>query len=111
MSVATEHASTGTDDAHVAGGSHDHPSDLRYIGIAIVLAVLTAFEISIEYIDFGAASTPLLIFLMIAKFALVVLYFMHLKFDSPLFRRMFVIGLLLAIAVYVAMLCAFEVFA
>jgi hypothetical protein len=41
------------------------------------------------------------------KFALVALWFMHLKFDSRLFRRLFVAGLLIALAVFAIVLGTF----
>ena len=48
--------------------------------------------------------------MMIAKFAIVVGYFMHLKYDNPLFKRVFVSGLVLAIAVYFIVFFVFEYF-
>ena len=90
---------------------HDHPSDWKYIQIAIILAVLTAAEVATYYVDLGAAMIPVLIVLMILKFVLVVMWFMHLKFDSPVFTRTFVTGLVLAVGVYVAALATFEYWA
>ena len=49
--------------------------------------------------------------MMVIKFAIVAGYFMHLKFDSSLFTRLFVSGLLLAIFVYTAALATFHFFA
>jgi cytochrome c oxidase subunit IV len=47
--------------------------------------------------------------MMIAKFAIVCGWFMHLKFDNPIFRRVFVFGLVLAVVVYAGiMLTAME---
>ena len=46
--------------------------------------------------------------MMIVKFVVVTGYFMHLKYDNPLFRRVFFFGLLLAVAVFIAALSAFE---
>jgi cytochrome c oxidase subunit 4 len=89
--------------------AHAHPSDLRYIKVAIVLAVITAAEVAVYYFDISdAALTVLLMPMMIAKFAIVAGYFMHLKFDSPLFTRMFVAGLAFAVVVYLVMLTAFR---
>jgi hypothetical protein len=42
--------------------------------------------------------------MMIAKFAIVCGWFMHLRYDNPLFRRVFVFGLVLAVAVYVGVM-------
>jgi heme/copper-type cytochrome/quinol oxidase subunit 4 len=38
----------------------------------------------------------------VLKFVLVVLWFMHLRFDSGWYRRLFVFGLAIALAVYAA---------
>jgi len=80
--------------------------------VAVVLALATMVEVGLFYIP-RSSGIPrgiiigLLLFFMAAKFALVVLWFMHLRFDSPLFRRLFVTGLLLAMAVYMIVLLTF----
>src|SRR5215212_2264063 len=84
------------------GEAHEHPSDWKYIQIAIILGVLTAAEVATYYVDLGSIMIPLLIAIMIVKFTLVVMWFMHLRFDSPMFTRTFVGGLVLAVAVYCA---------
>jgi cytochrome c oxidase subunit IV len=116
--------STATHDTPVAGtdqqADHDHsldghpqhihPSDRKYIKIAIILAVLTAIEVGVYYIEMDdRALIAILMPLMIAKFAIVAGYFMHLKFDSPLFTKLFVAGLAFAVGVYAVMLVTFEV--
>jgi cytochrome c oxidase subunit 4 len=85
-------------------------SDRIYVVIALVLGVLTALEVSLSYVDVGI-NTPLLFVLMAIKFVLVVLYFMHLKFDSKIFSYLFWTGAILAVAVYVAALACFHMFA
>lgn len=87
---------------------HMHPSDWKYVQIAIILAVLTAAEVATYYIDTGPLEIPILIGIMIVKFVLVLMWFMHLKFDSPLFTKTFVAGLAMAVVVYVAVLATFE---
>jgi len=89
---------------------HVHPNDVKYIKIAVILAVLTGIEIGIYYIDMSHhLLIAMLIPLMVVKFAIVAGYFMHLKFDSPLFTKMFVAGLLFAIGVYAVMLTTFHI--
>lgn len=95
------------DDAHA--GEHDHPSDLKYVKIAIILAVLTAAEVSTYTFDItGHLLVAILIPMMIVKFAIVAGYFMHLKFDSKVFTTMFVAGLAFAVVVYSVLLTMFE---
>jgi len=88
--------------SHVEAHGHQHPSDATYIKIAIFLGVLTALEVATYFIE--DASTTLLVAtlfpMMIIKFAVVAGFFMHLRFDNPLFRRFFLFGLILAIVVY-----------
>ena len=96
-------------DAH-AGEDHDHPSDRSYVGVALVLGVITAAEVAVSYIDIGKLFVPSLVVMMTAKFGIVAAYFMHLKFDNNLFTRVFVSGLILAIGVYIAALTSLEIF-
>jgi cytochrome c oxidase subunit 4 len=105
MTTATvEHA---PEVEHEAEG-RDHPSDWFYIRIFLALVILTALEVSTYYIDFGPLFLPMLLIVMTIKFAMVILYFMHLKFDDKLLSRLFYAGLFLAIAVYVATLSTFH---
>jgi cytochrome c oxidase subunit IV len=88
--------------------AHEHPSDKKYIVVALILAAFTALEVLTYFIDFGVLAVPTLIILMIIKFVMVVLYFMHLRFDSPVFMRLFATGIVLAVAVYAIMFAAFQ---
>ncbi len=89
---------------------HAHPSELAYIKVALVLAVVTAIEVAIYYVPaLEGALVPILLVLSLVKFTLVVLWFMHLRFDSRIFRRLFVTGVILAIFVYLIVLTTFHV--
>jgi cytochrome c oxidase subunit 4 len=109
-----------TTDAHVEGKHHhEHvaahtghgPSDGMYVRVALFLALLTALEVSTYYVDFGPLFLPVLLILMVIKFVMVVLFFMHLRFDSKMFGRLFWSGLILAVAVYIGTLTSFEFWA
>jgi cytochrome c oxidase subunit 4 len=89
---------------------HAHPSDMLYIQVALVLFVLTALEVSTYYVDFGPLFLPGLLIVMGIKFFLVVLFFMHLRFDAKIFGRLFWSGFFLAIFVYVVALSTFQFF-
>jgi cytochrome c oxidase subunit 4 len=94
-----------TDEAFHDGAGHAHPTAGQYVVVALVLGVLTAIEVWLSYVDIGhTAQTLLLVGLMILKFALVVMYFMHLRYDRPIFRRLFVTGLALAVGVFLVVL-------
>ena len=89
---------------------HAHPSDLTYVGIAIILAVFTAIEVGIYYLHPSTWTALSLLLFMLLKFAVVVGYFMHLRFDSPIFRWLFFGGLITAVIVYSLVLLMFGVF-
>ena len=100
--------SASTEQQH---DSHEHGmSDAGYIKIALILAAITALEVSTYYVDFGPLFMPSLMIMMVIKFVMVVSYFMHLKFDNKLFSYLFYTGLILALAVYVGALSTFKFF-
>jgi cytochrome c oxidase subunit IV len=89
---------------------HAHPSPVKYVGIAILLAIITALEVALYYIPMPEALTVvMLLILAISKFALVAGFFMHLKFDSPMLRRVFITGIILAGVVYTVALFTLRV--
>jgi cytochrome c oxidase subunit IV len=93
------------EQAHAAEAlthEHAHPGPGEYVKIALILAVVTLFEVGAYYISSipPHALAALLLVMMVIKFSLVALWFMHLRFDSRLFRRLFVVGIFLALGVY-----------
>lgn len=93
-------------DGHPA---HVHPSDMKYAKIAVILAVITALEIAVYYVEMDdRLLIALLVPMMVAKFVIVAGYFMHLKFDSPLFTKLFVAGLSFSFILYTVMLLTFQ---
>ena len=93
-----------------AEDEHDHPSDSKYIQIAIILGVITALEVATYFFEDmpGEILIPLLMVMMVIKFFYVAAWFMHLRFDSQVFTKFFVGGLVLATFVYVVALTMFE---
>ena len=88
-----------------------HPNDAQYIRIAIILAVVTAAEVTLYYLKLQrTASNSLLLVFAAVKGTLVALYFMHLRFDSRVLRRLFLAGFILAVSVYLAYLTTLGVF-
>ena len=102
---------TGGDAPDAEQPQYSAHSDLLYVKVAAVLVALTAIEIYATYADYlGHFFLPLMLCLMATKFVLVVLFFMHLRWDSKLFGRLFWAGAFLAIAVYVGALATFQYF-
>lgn len=107
MDTAVEH---DTHADHADHGGHAEHGNLIYIKVAIALAIMTAIEVALSYMDIGKAFIPLLLGLMVIKFVTVVMYFMHLKFDSKIFGFLFWSGLVLALGVYIAFLATMKFF-
>ena len=94
------------------GARKNYPREVEYVLVAIALAFITGLEIA----TYAAPGFPLwnwgekaglvsfLLLLMAIKFWMVVGFFMHLKFDKPILTRLFYSGVVLAIAVYVAVM-------
>ena len=98
-----------TDVQHTTGEAH--ASTKTYLVIAAILTVITIVEVGIFYVpSFQAVLAPMLLVLSAAKFALVVAFYMHLRYDHNLFRAVFVLPLVIAIAVIVGLLFLFGVF-
>jgi cytochrome c oxidase subunit 4 len=111
VSVETEErGAAGPAEHDHEAHQHKHPSDRNYILVAVLLAAITALEVGTYFLE--DPSTTLLVAtlfpMMIAKFAIVCGWFMHLRYDNPLFKRVFVFGLALAIGVYIVVLTAMQ---
>ena len=109
MAAITASDVTGSDD-HAA--HDDHGSDLIYWKVFGALFVLTALEVSTYWWpeEWHKVTAALLIVMMIIKFVTVAFYFMHLKNDALILKRVFFAGLVLAMAVYAATLGAMTFF-
>lgn len=92
--------------------SSHHPAPSAYVGVAAILAIVTAAEIGLYYVSNVDAwlITVSLLVLMAIKFFLVAMWFMHLRFETQVFRRLFYGGLALAVAAYAVVLGASHVF-
>jgi cytochrome c oxidase subunit IV len=99
---AVEHAPREEDElAH-------HPQPRQYVVVGVWLAIVTALEVGIYYIDsMRDIIVPFLLVFAFIKFFLVATWFMHLKFDSHLFRRLFVSGLVLALIIFAIVMTIF----
>jgi cytochrome c oxidase subunit 4 len=86
-------------------GQKPHASTDFYLLIAAVLTIVTLVEVGVFYVPaFKPVLAPALLALSAVKFMLVVMFFMHLKFDHKLFTGIFLLPLFLAVAVIIALL-------
>ncbi|BDG58951.1 cytochrome C oxidase subunit IV family protein [Caldinitratiruptor microaerophilus] len=82
-----------------------HPTTATYVAIALVLTVVTLMEFAVLYVHgLAGMMVPILLALSAIKFALVALFYMHLRFDRPLYRRVFAGGLGLGVLVAVSLM-------
>jgi cytochrome c oxidase subunit 4 len=99
----------------VSHEEHAHPTAGVYAKVGLVLFVLTALEVGLYEITYGSAAgrssaaiqpffVPLLLILSAAKFALVAMFYMHLKQDSKLFSGVFVFPLIIATVVILSLM-------
>jgi cytochrome c oxidase subunit 4 len=78
--------------------------------VGFILTAITAIEVAIFYIEaLAGVLVPTLLILSALKFAIVVLFYMHLKFDSKIFGRVFFAPLFLAALVVIGMIILFKV--
>jgi cytochrome c oxidase subunit 4 len=101
FAVPAEDTGTAAVGARAVPAHGAHPLPSEYVVIGLILAMLTSVEVALYYIDLAHnLLVVLLIILSAAKFAFVVLWFMHLKFDSPLLSRLFGTGFFGAIVLF-----------
>jgi cytochrome c oxidase subunit 4 len=97
----------GAEAAHAPGG---HATWQTYVVVGVILTIITGIEVGIFYIDaMKAVLVPILLVLSAIKFLIVVLWYMHLKYDSRVYRRVFFAPLFLATLVVIGMIVLFKV--
>ena len=105
-------------DSTAQAHAHNFPERAgEYVRIGLILFVLTAMEVGAYEIahrpgvplhDFlHVWLIPVLIVLSAIKFALVALFYMHLKWDGPLLKWIFSFSLALATFVILALMALF----
>ena len=103
-----------------AAHDHDqsHPGPAMYLRIGIILFILTAAEVAVYEFGYNRADAgigailhpivvPILLVLSAVKFALVAMFYMHLKQDSKILSGLFVFPLMIAAFIIVALMVLF----
>jgi cytochrome c oxidase subunit 4 len=103
MSQATQ-----TIDPHPQAGATHHPGIAIYLIVAVFLCVLTGMEITVFYVPaLKTVIVPVLLILAAAKFALIAMFFMHLKYDSWTLSGIFIFPLMIATLLLASLLMLF----
>jgi cytochrome c oxidase subunit 4 len=87
--------------------AHEHPTWKQYKWVALILTLITILEVWAYYIPALVASAifvPLLLIMSAVKFVIVVMFYMHLKYDHKLFRALFTGPLTIAMATLIGLL-------
>lgn len=91
-------------------GEKPHPTWKQYKWVALILAAITIVEVWVYYIPAFVASrlfVPFLLIMSAVKFAIVVMFYMHLRYDHKLFRVVFMGPLMIAIISVIALMFLF----
>jgi cytochrome c oxidase subunit 4 len=97
-----------SDTAEAQGAQVHHPGAATYLIIAAFLLVLTVMEVTVFYVPaMRPVLVPVLVVLAAAKFALVAMFYMHLKYDGWLLTGVFVFPLLIAMVLMASLLGLF----
>src|ERR1019366_4516597 len=101
---------TGHMDDHAPIAEHEHPTWKQYKWVALWLTLITVCEVWIYYTSFATTRffVPTLLVLSATKFAIVVLFYMHLKYDHKVFRVLFTGPLIIAMCTLVAFFALFS---
>jgi cytochrome c oxidase subunit 4 len=111
MAHDTDDSGHGSHVDHAALGEvHEHPTWAQYKWVALILTVITVIEVWVYYIPSFVATrlfVPALLIMSAVKFAIVVMFYMHLKYDHKLFRALFTGPLTIAILTLIVLLFLF----
>ena len=104
------HQRTSHADHATMGEVHEHPTWKQYKWVALILTVITVIEVWVYYIPAFVETrlfVPSLLVMSAVKFAIVVMFYMHLKYDHKLFRALCTGPLIIAILTLIVLLFLF----
>lgn len=80
-------------DPHAKGhGPHIVPLPI-YLGVFAALMVGTLLTVEAARMDFGSMNTPVALLIACTKAALVILFFMHVKYSEKLVKMVIVVSI------------------
>src|ERR1044072_8766874 len=96
-------------DVHAMGEMHEYPTWKEYKWVALILTLITLAENWAYYTPFAKSQlfVPALLIMSAVKFGIVVLFYMHLKYDHKLFKALFTGPLIIAMATLIALMLVF----
>jgi len=110
VTASETYPAAGAAGVHGAAPGHAHADWKTYVLVGVILTAITAIEVAVFYIPaLHGVMIPILLALSATKFFIVVLWYMHLKYDSRIFWRVFFAPLSLAVLVVIGMVLLFKV--
>jgi cytochrome c oxidase subunit 4 len=88
--------------AHESSGTHTGPTAATYLLVWVLLVLLTALTVGVSYVDMKRLAVVAALVIATAKACLVVLYFMHVRYEPRLVAIMVAVGLA-ALAVFLGL--------
>lgn len=73
-----------------------------YVKVWVALLILTTITVGASYIDFGHVGLFAALVIATIKGTCVLLYFMHLRFESPMFAGM-VVAVLITYGIFIGL--------
>ncbi len=110
MEQDTAHADPAAHSLEAHEEEHHHPGWSTYWKVALILTLITIGEVWMYFIPAVVASrafVPGLLALSALKFGIVVMFYMHLKYDHKLFRALFTGPLFIAALTLIALMFLF----
>ena len=81
--------------------SENHTVSFKtYLSVLIALLFLTVVTVAVAQVNFGAWNAFIAMFIASVKGALVLLYFMHLKYDDKLYWVIFGSGVFFVVLLF-----------
>lgn len=106
-----QHAAQSVDPASVSAAAMPHHKAPNYVLIFVWLIVITALEVGVGYIPVEVVPTiityPVLMVMALAKILLVVMYYMHLRYDNKWFTVHMLAAIPLSVVFILAMVLGF----
>ena len=82
--------------------SEDHSISFKtYLTILVFLLILTVITVAVAQIDFGVLNAFFAMFVATVKAGLVLMYFMHLKYDEKIYWLIFGSAVFFVVLLYV----------
>ncbi len=70
---------------------HDHQLSYRFLAFILgSLVLLTGLTVAVSYVDWGFLNVPIALFVASSKATLVLLFFMHIKYEGLVIKVSFI---------------------